>query len=81
MHSFLPSKVQILGYARTEMTDEDLRGRLRGYIKGNPEAVERFLSLCSYVAGDVSAAPKRVHMAVPQCILPDQHITRLRIKV
>ena len=50
---FLPRRLQIVGYARTAMSADDLRARLRPYLKGGaPEAVERFLSHCSYLHGD-----------------------------
>ncbi|CAM6097982.1 unnamed protein product [Calypogeia fissa] len=50
---FLPSdQVRVLGYARTELTNEDLRKRLRGYLKASdPSVLEAFLKLVTYTAG------------------------------
>lgn len=56
---FLPlSEVRIYGYARSKMTDNELRDRIRGYLvpskDATPEtskAVSNFLSLIKYVSG------------------------------
>lgn len=59
---FLPhALVSVAGYARSQMSDADLRARLRPYLEGSggstsdkqqqQEAVDRFLSLVSYTAG------------------------------
>lgn len=57
---FLPShQVRIFGYARSALTDEGLRDRLRGYLKpGNTDPskdpatiVNMFLDLVTYVSG------------------------------
>ncbi len=53
---FLPRATQIIGYARTALTDEGLRERLVPYLKGDEEAIQKFLKLCCYLQGDVSAA-------------------------
>jgi hypothetical protein len=52
--SFLPKATQIVGYARTHMTDEEFHDRIRAHIKGDAAKLDRFLKLCSYMAGDVS---------------------------
>ncbi|XP_057982791.1 glucose-6-phosphate 1-dehydrogenase, cytoplasmic isoform-like isoform X2 [Malania oleifera] len=56
---FLPSsEVHIFGYARTKISDEELRKRIRGYlVHGNSaspelsEDVSKFLQLIKYVSG------------------------------
>lgn len=53
--SFLPRATQIIGYARTALTAEALHERLRQYLKGEEEEIARFLKLCFYVQGEVSA--------------------------
>lgn len=49
--SFLPRDVAIIGYARSPLTDEQLRERLRPRLGSNTEEVEAFLQRCTYVAG------------------------------
>ncbi|KAK7395710.1 hypothetical protein VNO78_16277 [Psophocarpus tetragonolobus] len=53
-----PDEVHIFGYARTKISDDELRSRLRGYLvpaKGaspqHQEDVEKFLQLIKYVSG------------------------------
>lgn len=53
-----PSEVHIFGYARTKISDDELRNRIRGYLihgKGDspehPEAVSKFLQLIKYISG------------------------------
>ncbi|XP_019185365.1 PREDICTED: glucose-6-phosphate 1-dehydrogenase, cytoplasmic isoform-like [Ipomoea nil] len=52
---FLQSNdVHIFGYARTKISDDDLRDRIRGYLspgKDNAETVPNFLQLIKYVSG------------------------------
>eukprot|EP00246_Nothoceros_aenigmaticus_P008106 TRINITY_DN225_c0_g3_i1.p1 TRINITY_DN225_c0_g3~~TRINITY_DN225_c0_g3_i1.p1 ORF type:complete len:543 (+),score=92.64 TRINITY_DN225_c0_g3_i1:262-1890(+) len=57
---FLPVKqVKIVGYARSKLSDDELRGRLRGYLKVDQvdptkepsKVLEQFLGLVSYTAG------------------------------
>lgn len=51
---FAPQHVQVVGYARSPLTDEALREQIRPHLKGAPAAkVEAFLKLCTYVHGDV----------------------------
>lgn len=49
---FLCRNVQIIGYSRTALTDEELRARLRPTLAGDIAEKELFLSRCTYVAGD-----------------------------
>ncbi|EMS65357.1 Glucose-6-phosphate 1-dehydrogenase, cytoplasmic isoform [Triticum urartu] len=50
---FLQSgEVHIVGYARTNLSDDGLRGRIRAYLKGaSEEHVSEFLQLIKYVSG------------------------------
>ncbi|GAB2302280.1 hypothetical protein Dimus_036295 [Dionaea muscipula] len=55
---FLPlNEAHIFGYARSKMTDDDLRERLRGFLIGKDaapeqsESVSKFLQLIKYVSG------------------------------
>eukprot|EP00882_Tetradesmus_deserticola_P002300 GHRQ01002455.1.p1 GENE.GHRQ01002455.1~~GHRQ01002455.1.p1 ORF type:complete len:526 (+),score=252.21 GHRQ01002455.1:167-1744(+) len=49
---FLPKATQIIGYARSKLTDEALHERLTPYLKGEEQQVAKFLKLCLYVQGD-----------------------------
>ncbi|KAK6913025.1 Glucose-6-phosphate dehydrogenase, NAD-binding [Dillenia turbinata] len=52
-----PSEVHIFGYARTKISDDELRERIRGYLLHGkdksdiPEDVSEFLQLVKYVSG------------------------------
>ncbi|XP_062185667.1 glucose-6-phosphate 1-dehydrogenase, cytoplasmic isoform-like [Phragmites australis] len=49
---FLQSgEVHIFGYARSNLSDDGLRERIRGYLKGNSEDLSGFLQLIKYVSG------------------------------
>ena len=50
----LPSNVVIYGYARSKITNEQLREKLRPYLDGKAKSdvIEDFLSRCYYQAGD-----------------------------
>eukprot|EP00798_Chlamydomonas_sp_ICE-L_P002087 gene2087-18142_t len=57
LHSkgFLSQHVQMIGYARSQMNDEELRGRLRAFLpqeEAEKAKVAVFLSQCFYVKGD-----------------------------
>lgn len=50
--------VHIFGYARTKLSDDELRDRIRGYLshgKGNTEDLSNFLQLIKYVSGAYDA--------------------------
>ncbi|EFJ52396.1 hypothetical protein VOLCADRAFT_103053 [Volvox carteri f. nagariensis] len=49
---FLPRRVQIVGYARSKMSSQELRERLRAHLERDCECVEQFLNCCSYMAGE-----------------------------
>ena len=49
--SFLPRNVAIIGYARTQLTDQQLRDKVRPRLKGSHQDKESFLDRCTYVAG------------------------------
>ncbi|CAN7128299.1 unnamed protein product [Brassica rapa subsp. narinosa] len=48
-----PDEVHIFGYARTKLSDEELRDRIRGYLvdQKNADALSKFLQLIKYVSG------------------------------
>lgn len=50
---FLPShQVRVFGYARSELTSDELRQRLRGFLKApDPSVLASFLELVTYTAG------------------------------
>lgn len=50
----LPSNVRIYGYARSKITSEDLRDKLRPYLTGKAKQidVDNFLSRCYYQSGE-----------------------------
>ena len=50
---FLPFRFSIVGYARSELTNEQLRDRIKPYLKGEEESVSQFLNACSYIQGEV----------------------------
>jgi glucose-6-phosphate 1-dehydrogenase len=50
----LPAHTVVWGYARSKISDDELRTRLRPYLmKGNhsEETVEKFLAVCRYMGG------------------------------
>ena len=48
----LPQNVSITGYARSKLSDEDLREKVREHLKDDEQSVvEKFLSLLTYTAG------------------------------
>jgi glucose-6-phosphate 1-dehydrogenase len=53
-NKLLPEDTVIFGYARSQMTDDELRNRLRPYLEQedcSKETVEAFLALCHYQGG------------------------------
>lgn len=50
---FLPQSLQIIGYARTGMSAAELRDKIRPFLKGDAETVQKFLELITYVHGQV----------------------------
>ncbi|KAE8689374.1 Glucose-6-phosphate 1-dehydrogenase [Hibiscus syriacus] len=62
LQGFLPpDEVHIFGYARTKISDDELRNRIRGYLVNDKSAshledVSKFLQLIKYVSGSYDAA-------------------------
>jgi len=53
-HGYLPHHLTIIGYARSPFSSEELRQRLRPFIKvkkEDAETLEAFLKICHYVQG------------------------------
>ena len=48
---FLPKDLQIIGYARSKLTVEDLRNKLKGYLKGEDDLIGDFLGRVTYISG------------------------------
>ncbi len=48
---FLPKNLQIIGYARSKLTDNDLKEKITGYLKGDEGKIKEFLDRISYIAG------------------------------
>ena len=48
---FLPEDTEIIGYARSQLTANQLHERVRPFLKGSETAVQEFLSSISYVQG------------------------------
>lgn len=52
---FLPQKISIIGYARSKLSDEDLREKIRPQLKADKEIVDEFLDLLTYISGPYDA--------------------------
>ncbi|KAG7674860.1 hypothetical protein Ndes2526B_g07698 [Nannochloris sp. 'desiccata'] len=54
----LAASTQIIGYARSDMTDQDLRERLRPTLKSGENDCDKdnFLNICTYVSGAYDSA-------------------------
>jgi len=53
--NLLPDKTTIWGYARSDLTDDDLRDRLRPFLEKedhSSEVIEEFLKICHYQSGN-----------------------------
>ena len=54
--NLLPVSTTIWGYARSDITDDDLRWRIRPYLKESGDhsdkVIKTFLSLCHYKSGN-----------------------------
>ena len=50
-YRLLPDNVFITGYARSKLSDEDLKEKVRPNLKGDDKTVEKFLKLLSYTPG------------------------------
>jgi hypothetical protein len=50
-NGFFPANTRVVGYARTPMSDDEFRERLRPHLKGDDDRIDAFLQACSYVYG------------------------------
>eukprot|EP00951_Prasinocladus_malaysianus_P026062 scaffold230199_cov48-Prasinocladus_malaysianus.AAC.1 len=48
---FLPENLAVIGYARSSLSDEDLRAKIKGFLSGDEGTINQFLSMCTYVSG------------------------------
>jgi glucose-6-phosphate 1-dehydrogenase len=56
MAGLLPTNTHIVGYARSSLTSDNLREKLRPYLSGGDEEEKAaFLSICSYLSGPYDA--------------------------
>ncbi len=53
---FLPARLQIIGYARSELTVAQLHERLRPFLKGDAKAVQSFLDVITYTPGEYTGS-------------------------
>lgn len=53
---YLPDKLNIIGYARSDLTAEALRDKAKKYLKGNHSKLDAFLSKMSYCKGSYTEA-------------------------
>lgn len=53
---FLPEDVRIYGFARSEMTDDALRDRIKGFLKGHDDRKAAFLERVTYLHGSYTEA-------------------------
>ena len=52
LHEHMPPRTVVLGYARSPMTDESLRDKIRPALKGPKDKVETFLASCFFQQGE-----------------------------
>ena len=52
LHEHMPPRTVVLGYARSPLTDESLRERIRPALKGPKDQVEAFLASCFFQQGE-----------------------------
>lgn len=50
-HKYIPHSVNIVGYARSDLSNESFCSKIRDYLKGDEEDIQQFLSRCSYFSG------------------------------
>ena len=48
---FLPKDLEIVGYARSKLSSESLREKVKGFLKGDEGKINEFLERVSYVQG------------------------------
>jgi glucose-6-phosphate 1-dehydrogenase len=83
----LPSDTKIWGYARSELSDDELRHKIRPYLvegRHNDDVVDRFLSLLKYHQGssygDVDSFQqlnKDIEQFEESCSKSEEHFNRL----
>ena len=52
LHEHMPPRTVVLGYARSPMTDETLRDKIRPALQGPKDKVETFLASCFFQQGE-----------------------------
>lgn len=59
LQRYLPRNVNIIGYARSKMTDQQLKERVKQFLKGDQKVTEAFLDKLSYCSGGQLRARKK----------------------
>ena len=47
----MPPNSSIIGYARSKLTDQNVRDKVKPFLKDEPHVVQEFLKLITYLAG------------------------------
>jgi glucose-6-phosphate 1-dehydrogenase len=50
-HKYIPPSVNIVGYARSDMSHEEFSSKIKAYLRGTEEELQAFLARCSYHSG------------------------------
>ncbi len=66
VNRFLPKNLKLIGYARSKLSNEDLHGKIKDYLKGDDKTKDEFLSRVSYVPGSYDGDEG---FQVPNCTL------------
>lgn len=59
LHEHMPPRTVVLGYARSPLTDESLRERIRPALKGPKDQIEAFLASCFFQQGEYGSDDAR----------------------
>lgn len=78
MRGLLPPKTQIIGYARSNLSNVDLRKRIEPYLlkAAAPDRVKAFLKLVSYQSGQYSSAETMAGLAKAASAFEESALTR-----
>lgn len=51
LYRFLPKNLKIIGYARSKLSNDDLKNKIKGYLKGEEAQINDYLDRISYIPG------------------------------
>lgn len=74
--SFLPDNVSIIGYARSPLTDQQLRDKLRPRLEGSDKERDAFLQHCTYVQGAPAGQLLQRTCGVCACVVGAGHASQ-----